>query len=783
MQWTLARVAIALVVATGAARSSAAQVTASLGAPPTTAAAVAYAPVFDALWNAGPDAARAMVTQQLQLQREGATLELASGQLNLLAPVNGRVIGFTWTGEGRFRFALDSKVESDQVERVFKARSLDIPISGLVVYFTDSTGREIASAGTLAAASPTPDMRDHVREALKFLGDDDGQDLHFDLMREVLNAESRGLFIAHIVRPGGDPLMFEVNPSEREGVRLFTRAKGAGGVRFRELVAAGPRAGEAKESWRGNRRHDLQVSRHVIEVRLPNSSTGDVSFSATDRLTLVARDSVGTWQPLMLFPRLKVDSATWADGTQATVFKGKDQGVLWVRLNAPMAAGDSATLTLGYAGDLTDRYGDFFYIKGQSAWYPRTPDYRSRSHFDITYRVPRRFELASVGALQDSSTDGTMEVTHWVTDRPVRNASFNFGLFKAYRVQEPGTPPVTVLWSTEGHRAIAQALAEGSGFAYQEKDMEKRVAQDVAGSIRFFQNVYGPAPMSAFYVTETPAAHGLAFPGLVHLSYSTFVQTSKEGWDEAFRAHEVAHQWWGIGVDFATYHDQWLSEGFSNFSGLWYLQAVRKKPEPYFEELRRWRADIVERRGKSGPISLGYRVATDKDGGDYQAIVYKKGAWVLHMLRTLMIDLKTMNEDRFTGMMRDFYQSCSGQYATTEDFQRTVETHVGQPMGWFFDQWVRGTAIPTYRVAHQFEPAGEGKYRVRLTVLQEDVPADFMMYVPVTVELGTGAKVHMRVLVKGPKSEPALPLMPSEPRALKFNDFEGVLAEVKPIGG
>lgn len=778
----LPRLLLATVAAAslGGPRTARAQGTASLGAP---TAAAGYAPVFEALWGAEADPGQSLRTEGVTLQREGATFELASGQLNLLAPVAGRAPGFVWEGTGRFRFSLPSPVESDQVEKFFRTRALDIPITGLVVFFTDSTRQEVAGKGTLAAGAPRTGMRGDVRRALEFLGDDDGQALHLDLMREVLNAESRGLFIAHVIPEDGDPIMFEVNPSEREGVRLLTRSKGTGGIRYRELVASGPRANEARETWRGNRRHGVEVRRHVIQVRLPNSSTGDVSFSATDRLTLVASDAIGPWQPLVLYPRLKVDSAAWADGTPATVFKGKDQGVAWVRLPGPMAAGDSAVLVLAYSGDLTDRYGDFFYIKGQSAWYPRSPDYRAKSQFDITYRIPKRFELASIGTLRDSSSDGSMEVTHWVTDHPVRNASFNFGLFKVYRVQEPGVPPVTVLWSTEGHRAIAQALAEGDGFASQEKDMEKRVAQDVTGSIRFFESVYGPPPINTFFVTETPANHGLAFPGLVHLSYSTFVRTSKEGWDEAFRAHEVAHQWWGIGVDFATYHDQWLSEGFSEFSGLWYVQAARKEPEPYFEELRRWRSDIMARKGKAGPISLGYRVMTARDGGDYQTIVYKKGAWVLHMLRTLLIDLKTMNEDRFTGIMKDFYQSFNGQYATTDDFQRTVEKHVGQPMGWFFDQWVRGTAIPTYRVAHQFEPAADGKYRIRLTVLQEGVPDDFMMFVPVTVELASGTKVRMRVLVKGPRSEPELPLMPSQPKALKFNDFEGVLADVKPVGG
>jgi aminopeptidase N len=36
--------------------------------------------------------------------------------------------------------------------------------------------------------------------------------------------------------------------------------------------------------------------------------------------------------------------------------------------------------------------------------------------------------------------------------------------------------------------------------------------------------------------------------------------------------HEVAHQWWGHIVGWASYHDQWISEGFSDFSASLFLQ-------------------------------------------------------------------------------------------------------------------------------------------------------------------------------------------------------------------
>jgi aminopeptidase N len=272
----------------------------------------------------------------------------------------------------------------------------------------------------------------------------------------------------------------------------------------------------------------------------------------------------------------------------------------------------------------------------------------------------------------------------------------------------------------------------------------------------------------------------MAFPGMIDLSWITFQQTDNLGEDQIFRAHEVAHQWWGIGVDFTTYHDQWLSEGFADFSGLWYLETVRKDNQKYFDALNRWRANIMLHRDQKSPIWLGYRAESSKDESGYNTLIYQKGAWVLHMLRGLLIDLKTMNEDRFTGLMRQFYTDYQGRRASTADFQRAVERVAGVPMDWFFNQWVYGYQIPTYKVATQIQQA-DGGYRVHLKVAQEDVPESFLMYVPVTVDLGDKKVVRLRVKVTGRESVIDLPVLPSEPKGVKFNDLDGVLADVKTV--
>ena len=180
-----------------------------------------------------------------------------------------------------------------------------------------------------------------------------------------------------------------------------------------------------------------------------------------------------------------------------------------------------------------------------------------------------------------------------------------------------------------------------------------------------------------------------------------------------------------------------------------------------------------------GPIAIGYRNASPTLRRGYDVVVYEKGAWVFHMLRAMMLDLRTMRADAFTETLRDYYDSNRGRPASTDAFRQVVERHIGAPMAWFFDEWVRGSEIPTYRVAWTSQPAEQGKYRVRLRVAQEHVPPEFGMPVLVSADLGGGRIARFRVNVQGAQAEYTSPLLPSEPRSVTFNDLHSVLAEVK----
>jgi hypothetical protein len=117
-----------------------------------------------------------------------------------------------------------------------------------------------------------------------------------------------------------------------------------------------------------------------------------------------------------------------------------------------------------------------------------------------------------------------------------------------------------------------------------------------------------------------------------------------------------------------------------------------------------------------------------------------------------------------------------------DDAPADGETEADSDMSWFFDQFVYGAEIPTYRVAHRVEQTGDGQWKVKLRVRQEGVPESFQMYVPVTLDLGKKQVARFRVKVAGPVTELELPPVPAEPRKVTFNDLEGVLAEVKTVG-
>ena len=255
--------------------------------------------------------------------------------------------------------------------------------------------------------------------------------------------------------------------------------------------------------------------------------------------------------------------------------------------------------------------------------------------------------------------------------------------------------------------------------------------------------------------------------------------------------HEVSHQWWGHMVGWASYRDQWLSEGFADFSAGLYLQLTEPKPEKYLKYLDTAREEILTKNNfgftanEAGPISMGLRLDTEHTAGAYRHLIYPKGGYILHMLRGLMWDSKG-GDQNFVAMMHDFVATHLYQSASTASFQAVVEKHMtanmdlggNQKMDWFFEEWVNGTDIPRYKFDYQLVPEADGKVRLKASLTQSEVSDAFVMAVPIYLELENGNIGRLgTVVMKGNSSKPNLELvLPQKPKRVMINQNYDVLA-------
>ena len=89
-----------------------------------------------------------------------------------------------------------------------------------------------------------------------------------------------------------------------------------------------------------------------------------------------------------------------------------------------------------------------------------------------------------------------------------------------------------------------------------------------------------------------------------------------------------------------------------------------------------------------------------------------------------------MSDSVFGKFLDDVFLQGRGARISTFDFKRLAEKHAGQSLDWFFDTWVFGTGIPTYKMDSRVESSTNG-FVITGNVTQSGVPASFEMQVPV----------------------------------------------------
>jgi hypothetical protein len=263
----------------------------------------------------------------------------------------------------------------------------------------------------------------------------------------------------------------------------------------------------------------------------------------------------------------------------------------------------------------------------------------------------------------------------------------------------------------------------------------------VAEIARLYASIVGDVPYDALTVAmveaDLPGGHAPAYMAVINNPPPASQLTWRNdpaafsNFPEFFLAHEVAHQWFGQAVGWKNYHEQWLSEGFAQYFAA--LYARERRGESAFRDIvrqfRKWSIDTSD----EGPIHLGYRLGHIKNEPRvFRALVYNKGAAVLHMLRRLLGD-----EVFFAGVRR-FYREHRFQKAGSADLRAALEAESGGDLERFFERWVYDSGIPRIRYSTTVSPDA---------VLVRLEQGTDLYDLPVTVTvLFTDGRVHEEVI-------------------------------------
>ncbi len=756
------------------------------------------------------------------LNYDAGKFEFQKGTLTWLTPVEGMVTGAIFVGEGHFHLKAATDLDAHEISRRTGSDEVDEDFTDVVFRFTGDErtrllpglrGHADPSAEAATVFERWQDRMRHRREyPLGFtesvLHGETMDNVDADILAAVYNHDHPPFFNAYI------------RGRKRKDLRYFVRTR----------VGAMPQLDSPEEVALINYDPESLSDGVWYLAHLKSEYANHTASSQEDRQlfatlgykieTVIARNqhlfSSATirFQPLIagervmkfgLLPNLRVTRVVDDQGQSLHFVQEsrKEDGSFYVVLSKAPEAGKESAVTVEYAGDkVLEQAGEgSFYVRARESWYPNLNGFGEHSLYDLTFKVPRRYKVVSVGKLQGESIEGDLAVSHWVTPIPVAVAGFNYGDYTKIELADDLTHyKISGYYLSElpdnlrGYSAL-QTMAPGA--------MTKYALEQTRAQLQICTHFFGKSPYEDIYVTEQPDFNfGQSWPDLVYLPISAYTDSTQRwmtfgqinskfsGFVQEVTPHEVAHQWWGHTVGWASYHDQWLSEGFAEFSAALFLQngMAGNWRKDYIEFWDRLRQRVLDKNSfgiapnDAGPLWMGTRLISPRTENAYQNVTYPKGAYVLEMLRSVMYSLDDQDKE-FIAMMHDFVDAHRDRSASTESFKAIAEKHMTKLMdvrgdhrlNWFFDEWVYGTQVPRYRFEYQTTPVEGGKIKLHMTLTQSEVDDHFIMLVPVFADFGKGWMRIGQIGINGSTTRSVDAVLPSMPKKIGMNVFKEIL--------
>ncbi len=264
---------------------------------------------------------------------------------------------------------------------------------------------------------------------------------------------------------------------------------------------------------------------------------------------------------------------------------------------------------------------------------------------------------------------------------------------------------------------------------YLYPDQTESEGESASGTLdlmEFLAGKFGEYPfLSDKYVTSTFPSSGMEHQTCTGLGAGLLSPDGRG----VLNCHELAHQWFGDALTMGHFNHLWLNEGFAT-----YAEALWKEKEGGIEAYHRYVDNWTTKDT--------YPLVSSHADEFSPYIVYRKGAWVLHMLRHIMGD-----SDFYKGM-KSYAADSSLKYGNvlSSDFQSHMEKALGQDtsLAWFFNPWLYQSNRPVYSY-HWSQHLGGTETVLDLTVEQTQTGGYYSMPLDIRVKLTNGKQITYRI--------------------------------------
>lgn len=415
-------------------------------------------------------------------------------------------------------------------------------------------------------------------------------------------------------------------------------------------------------------------------------------------------------------------------------FRHEDDRIV-IDLGREIEVGERVQVTVSYSGEPAsglvigpNKYGDrtFFSDNWSSRvrnWLPVVDHPSDKAMTEMIITAPGIYQVASNGTVVESTDLGNgMRRTHYVNPVPTATWLYFVGVAQmAVQVVDfyEDVPIETwVYWQDRD-----------AGF-YDFAEPSKKV-------LAFYSDLIGPYVNKrlANIVSNATPGGGMEAASTPAYSDRSVSGTRSRRWQHVI-IHEIAHQWFGNAVTELYWNDVWLSEGFATYYTLLFREHLYGHDD-FIEGLEASRNTVINYYEDDYDFQLvrDYIEDLNRVSG---AMMYQKGAWVLHMLR------EKLGVEAYNAGIRSYYAEYVNRNAQTADLRRHLEEASGQSLEGYFNQWVFQGGIP--ELSGGWSSSDDG---VEITLQQVQATYSFDLDVDAEVTYADGTSTVVTLTMNG----------------------------------